>query len=195
MTIDCSKCAHRIRNDIVIVRKVLQPYMRRGAISISDRDMIRVFLGRIERQVNQKDGEGMVSAGLVNQLIRHEGERLRPYTCPAGRLTIGVGRNLEDNGITREESRYLLENDLSACMADLVTIFPGFSSFSERRKWALTDMRFNLGPTRFRGFRKMIAAVLRDDWEGAAREALDSRWAKQVQPERVDTVLSELKEG
>lgn len=41
--------------------------------------------------------------GERDQLIRDEGLRLFPYRCPAGKLTIGVGRNLDDNPLTADE--------------------------------------------------------------------------------------------
>jgi len=63
---------------------------------------------------------------LTDQLIKHEGLRLKPYHCPAGKLTIGVGRNLEDKGITEEEAVMLLENDIQECLKDLGTIFQAF---------------------------------------------------------------------
>ena len=53
---------------------------------------------------------------ITDQLIRHEGLRLTPYRCPAGRLTIGVGRNLEEKGISEQEAMVLLENDNKACL-------------------------------------------------------------------------------
>ena len=53
-----------------------------------------------------------VTAALKQRVLRHEGLRLKVYTCPRGKLTIGIGRNLEENGITRAEAFYLLENDL-----------------------------------------------------------------------------------
>jgi len=37
-----------------------------------------------------------------------EGLKLKPYKCPAGKLTIGIGRNLEDRGITEQEAQMLL---------------------------------------------------------------------------------------
>ena len=49
--------------------------------------------------------------GLIDLLIRHEGIKLKPYHCTSGKLTIGIGRNLEDRGITKEEAIYLLNND------------------------------------------------------------------------------------
>ena len=63
---------------------------------------------------------------LTAQLTKHEGLRLKPYHCPAGKLTIGIGRNLEDKGITEKEAVMLLENDIHECIEDLKTIFQGF---------------------------------------------------------------------
>jgi lysozyme len=96
---------------------------------------------------------------LKKQLKEHEGLELKPYQYPAGRWTIGVGRNLQDKGISEEEAMLLLENDIKDCMEDLKGIFPDFEELAESRKRALMDMRFTLGPTRFREFRNMIAAV------------------------------------
>ena len=45
------------------------------------------------------------------QLVRHEGMRLKPYRCTAGKLTIGIGRNLDDRGISQKEAYVLLEYD------------------------------------------------------------------------------------
>ena len=49
------------------------------------------------------------------QLVRHEGLRLKPYRCTAGKLTIGIGRNLDDCGISQTEAYLLLENDIRNC--------------------------------------------------------------------------------
>ena len=132
---------------------------------------------------------------LIDQLIRHEGEVLTAYRCPAGYITIGCGRNLEGKGITKAESRMLLANDIAECRTDLQTIFRDFDSFSKARRIALIDMRFNLGPSRFRSFRRMIAAIKKGDWLQASCEALDSRWAAQVQKSRVNTITKQLADG
>lgn len=42
----------------------------------------------------------MNAKNVIEQLIVDEGLRLKPYYCPAGYLTIGVGRNLEGNGLS-----------------------------------------------------------------------------------------------
>ena len=117
---------------------------------------------------------------LTDQLTKHEGLRLKPYHCTAGKLTIGIGRNLEDKGITEKEAVMLLENDIQECIQDLKTIFQAFDLLPEPARRVLVDMRFNLGPNRFRHFKKMIRAVNEQNFTQAATEMKDSRWYTQV---------------
>ena len=132
---------------------------------------------------------------LADQLIDHEGERLKPYLCTAGKLTIGIGRNLDDKGISQAESRILLVNDIAECKSDLQMLFSMWESFSPVRQIALIDLRFNLGAGGFRSFRRMIAAIRRGDWQGAGKEAMDSRWAVQVQKSRSGRIYAQLVGG
>lgn len=117
---------------------------------------------------------------IVEQIADHEGFRSKPYRCTAGKLTIGYGRNIEDVGISKAEARILLSNDIFKAQRDCERIFPLWNYYPDSKRWALVDMRFNLGPGRFRGFRRMIAAVKNEDWKLAAKEAKDSRWYGQV---------------
>jgi len=117
---------------------------------------------------------------IENQLIEHEGLEKKVYRCPAGKLTVGVGRNLEDKGITEEEALFLLRNDIAECEDDLRSIFTEYDALDESRKRVLIDMRFNLGPSRFRQFKKMIAAVKEKEFSRAAEEMKDSNWYRQV---------------
>ena len=117
---------------------------------------------------------------LAEQLTKHEGLRLKPYHCPAGKLTIGIGRNLEDKGITEKEALMLLENDIQECIQDLKIVFQAFDLLPEPARRVLVDMRFNLGPNRFRHFKKMIQAVNEQNFTQAAAEMKDSRWYTQV---------------
>jgi len=112
-------------------------------------------------------------------LILHEGEKLFPYKCSAGKLTIGVGRNIEDNGITKEESRYLLKNDIARIEKELEK-FSFAKNIDPVRKAVVIDMLFNLGLSRFRTFKKMIAALDRQRWDDAAAEMVSSAWFNQV---------------
>ena len=117
---------------------------------------------------------------ITDLLIKHEGLRLKPYRDTVGKLTIGVGRNLDDVGITREEALYLLGNDIFRVKAGLYDAFLWSINLDAVRKDVVINMVFNLGLGRFKRFKRMIAAIERQDWDGAAKEMLDSKWAKQV---------------
>lgn len=130
---------------------------------------------------------------LRQQLIRHEGLRLKPYTDTVGKLTIGVGRNLTDKGITHAEARYLLDTDITEAINALVT-FPWFPDLDALRQRVFVDLCFNLGVTRLRTFTKMLAACERHDWPTAARELLDSTYATQV-GQRARTLATMLRTG
>lgn len=116
---------------------------------------------------------------LRQQLIRHEGLRLNPYKCPTGYLTIGCGRNLDTNGISEAEARFLLDNDIAACINDLNS-FQWFFDLDGVRQRALIDMRFQLGLNGLLRFVKMLDAIRRRDWPVAQAECLDSTYATQT---------------
>jgi lysozyme len=117
---------------------------------------------------------------LKNQLILHEGLKLEPYECTAGKLTIGVGRNIEDIGITEDEARYLLDNDILRVCDELDRNLSWWRDLSDVRQRVLVDMVFNLGISRFMQFQNAISAIESGDYDKAAEEMLDSRWTKQV---------------
>lgn len=118
-------------------------------------------------------------AKLRTQLLLHEGLRLRPYRDSVGKMTIGCGRNLTDRGITRDEAMTLLEHDIREAIEDLET-FPAFAALNPIRQRVLIDMRFNLGPSRFRGFTRTLAAVAAGDYVTAAAQMRASLWYRQV---------------
>ena len=117
---------------------------------------------------------------FLDQIILHEGLELTPYKCTAGYLTIGVGRNLDDRGITEDEARFLCENDIEIVERELVRKFPFVVGLSEVRIRVLLDMAFNLGIPRLSAFSNMWGALEDGDYKKAAMEMLDSRWASQV---------------
>jgi lysozyme len=115
------------------------------------------------------------------QLVRHEGLRLKPYRCTAGKLTIGIGRNLDDCGISQTEAYVLLENDIRNCEKQLLDEIPEiYINLDEVRKSVLLNMCFNLGISGLLGFKNTLAFVKAGDWERAANGMLASKWAKQV---------------
>lgn len=112
----------------------------------------------------------------------HEGCRLKPYVDTVGVLTIGYGRNLQHNGITKEEADFLFNRDYLDAKADAL-IFVGpehWPKLNEPRQAVLIDMAFNLGATRlgeFKGFRK---ALQEERWQGAGMHMRSSLWFVQV---------------
>lgn len=116
---------------------------------------------------------------LVEQLIRHEALRLLPYMDTVGKITIGVGRNLSDVGISEPEAMILLDNDIDRVLADLAN-FAFYDTLDPVRQRVLADMRFNLGPTGFRGFRRLLAAVADGDFATADKSMANSMWATQT---------------
>lgn len=128
------------------------------------------------------------------QLVRHEGLRLKVYNDSIGIPTIGVGRNLQDVGISENEAMMLLDNDLINVFEDLDRSCPWWRQMSTYRQMALADMAFNMGINRLLGFKKTLAAMQEGRYEDAAVEMLDSKWAKQV-GKRAGTLAEMMKEG
>jgi lysozyme len=118
---------------------------------------------------------------LEGQLQRHEGFRSHPYRCSAGRLTIGYGRNLDDRGISEDEAKCLLRNDIDHAMVD-ASSYAGdsWSRLNAARRAVLANMAFNLGLSRLGGFVRLRERLAASDYQGAAEEMLNSVWARQV---------------
>lgn len=131
---------------------------------------------------------------LKAQLVAHEGLRLKPYRCTAGRLTIGCGRNLEDRGLTAAEAMFLLQNDIAEIDLALARALPWFDRLDVVRRRALIDLGF-MGVGKLLRFTRMLAALERGDWVEAKRECLDSKWARDVGPTRSQTIAEMLHTG
>lgn len=124
--------------------------------------------------------QGETMNELAISLIKEgEGCRLLPYQDTEGILTIGWGRNLSE-GISQEEANLLLLNDYNQALNDARSAVDTFDSLSLVRQAALISMMYNLGLPRFMSFKKMLAALKLQDYQEAALQMLDSRWAQQV---------------
>lgn len=134
---------------------------------------------------------------LINELEDDEDTVLHAYKDSLGFLTIGTGRLIDKRrggGITKEESRYLLKNDIDRIHIALRARLPWFDDLSDTRKRALMNMAFQLGVNGLMRFRKMLAAIKAGDFEKAYDEALNSKWYKQT-PNRALRVSIMIKEG
>jgi len=148
---------------------------------------------------------------IISELELDEGVRLSPYRCTAGFLTIGVGRNLDTNKltaeelafvghncrtrpITKEQSDYLLKNDIEKVCADLMKFLPWWAYLGDVRKRVLVNMAFNLGTEGLLKFENTLALIRSGSYAQAAAEMVKSKWAKQV-GKRADRLANMMKTG
>lgn len=117
---------------------------------------------------------------LFADLIRDEGIRSKAYVDTRGKVTVGVGRNLTDVGISTSEAMQLLDNDVATILARLPAKLPWFGRLDPMRQRVLVNMAFNLGLDGLLSFKQMLSALKSGDYDGAADEMLDSDWAEQV---------------
>nr|WP_277611322.1 glycoside hydrolase family protein [Microbulbifer celer] len=108
-------------------------------------------------------------------------------------MTIGIGRNLDDVGITEGEARTLLRGDISRVLGELETQ-QWFHPLTGARRRAIANMCFNLGLNGLLQFRRMIAAIQSEDWEEASAQLLNSLYARQVGA-RADRLAEMLRSG
>lgn len=118
---------------------------------------------------------------------------MRLYKDSVGKWTLGVGRNVEDIGISNSEADFMLKNDMVRVIEELNRLLPWWITLSDNRRMVLVDMGF-MGVPRLLGFTRMIGALRNDDYRTAAAEMLDSLWARQV-GSRADELASMMIKG
>ena len=119
---------------------------------------------------------------IYEQLTRDEGVRNKAYLDTVGKLTIGVGHNLDAKGISARAIRTILEDDVMEATMELVMALPWATALSGPRFGVLVNMSFNLGIAGLVEFKKMLAAIHEGRWEDARKEMLDSKYALDVGP-------------
>ena len=131
----------------------------------------------------------------IKLLTRDEGLRLKPYRCTAGKLTIGVGRNLEDVGITKEEAEQMLANDISRVVVDIVKRIPWAMKLDDARFSVIHSMVFQMGIGGVMNFRKFLNALQMGDFVKASIEMMDSKWAQHDSPARAKRLAEVMRSG
>lgn len=122
----------------------------------------------------------MNRARLSKQLETDEGRKRRLYKDTVGKLTIGVGRNIEDRGLRDDEIDLMLSNDIDEAVGIARALVSNFDKLDDVRQEVVANMALNLGMTRLGGFKQFIAALMRFDFQRAATEMMDSKWYEQV---------------
>ena len=133
-----------------------------------------------------------MQAKLKRSLILHEGLERLPYIDTVGKITIGIGYNLTDRGLSDDWINQQFSDDVDYFYNKLIA-FPWFKHLTQDRQIALIDMAF-MGWKKFLTFNKMIKALQQGDYETAAFEMLNSKWAQQV-GDRAKTLANVINDG
>lgn len=142
----------------------------------------------------------MDRTALAALIERHEGRRHTAYYDTVGKLTIGVGQNLDDplarqtiesfgwnyddlrNGGYLDDAQIdqLLDNSISIAIFTAKGLFPNLDLLPDNVQMALIDISFSLGSVKLSKFIKLRAAIASKDFSQAAAEMVDSAWYHQV---------------
>lgn len=116
---------------------------------------------------------------LLDRVIEHEGFESKPYPDPltgAEPYTFGHGLTW----ITESESKRIVIERLEQNRKSLVAIHPWLASQPQDVIDVVVEMSYQMGVVGVNKFRKMWGALQRKDYQTAAAEMLDSRWARQT---------------
>lgn len=117
---------------------------------------------------------------LKQSIKKHEGLKLKPYLCPNKKLTIGYGRNLQDNGITLHEAEKMLETDLLNIKLDLEDSIKFFHNLDPIRQNVLIEMAYQMGTPKLLNFKNTLKFMEKRDFINASKEMLNSKWHEQM---------------
>ncbi|HDC4672328.1 glycoside hydrolase family protein [Enterobacter kobei] len=153
---------------------------------------------------------------ITDMIIYDEGEKLTIYKDTEGYWTIGVGHLLTKSPskdeairqldklvgtghygyINKQESRKILEIDINQTIKQIgrTELINVYTSLDIVRRTALVNMCYQLGVQGVLQFKKMLGYLEQGDYEKAADEALNSKWAKQT-PNRARRVTEVLRTG
>ena len=131
---------------------------------------------------------------IAEALKREEGFSAHCYICTAGKNSVGYGRNIDADGgigISEEEADYLLRNDIDRTIAECEQ-WEWFGDLQPAQQSVLIQLCFQLGYPRLTKFKRMLAALAEQDYDTAADELLDSRFAEQV-PRRANRLAEQMR--
>ena len=150
---------------------------------------------------------------LMQLMVDEEGFRAEPYLDTKKLWTLGIGHCLErayitpeawkhllDNKlievrITREGAEYLAQQRLELVELGVSRLFKNWDQLNETRQLVLLSMGYQMGTDGVAKFVKMRAAIERGDFVEAAKEGLDSKWAKVDSPARAKRHMLQLERG
>jgi lysozyme len=134
---------------------------------------------------------------LKKCLLESEGYAKYAYQDSLGYWSIGIGRCIDKRvgkGLSDDEINYLLDNDISQCRAQLKS-FDWYLIQDDVRKDVLVELCFNLGLPKLLKFNQTLNSIANKNYDSAVVHLLNSKWAKQVQKSRIDSIIYRLIHG
>lgn len=119
-----------------------------------------------------------------------EGFREKPYLDTLGVPTFGYGFTW----ISKEEANAILRERIVDIEKELQSSFEWYNHMNDTRKTVLVSMVYQLGMGGLMKFKNFIKALEAEDYDLAALEMLDSRWAAQT-PNRANRQSDMIKNG
>lgn len=126
---------------------------------------------------------------MIHKLLElEEGYREKPYYCSENYPTIGIGKRIGPKNADlslyeftcSKPVAYAWLDDEIAELGKKLKPLDWFANLNEGRRAIVVSMCYQLGFSGVMKFRKMIEALASENWSEAAKQALDSRWAKQT---------------
>lgn len=131
------------------------------------------------------------------QLRRDEGEKLHAYQDTLGYWTIGIGILIDQRkggGLRPEESEFIFRNRLKLLDEELSRVLPWLSKLDPARRGVMLNMAFQMGVMGLLGFKTTLAMVSAGKYQEAAKQMLQSKWAKQT-PARAQRLSNQMATG
>ena len=155
-------------------------------------------------QAPKKDQEEIMNfEKLRDQLIYDEGIVYEIYEDHLGYATFGIGHLVKETDpeygqpvgtkVAYQRVMDCFREDCDVAVRECAILYGEdyFEDFPGEVQEILVNMMFNLGRPRLGKFKKMMAALKKEDWKEAAVEGRDSRWHKQV-TKRAERLMSRL---
>ena len=116
---------------------------------------------------------------LIDNLKESEGFRARVYKCTEGYDTIGYGFAIKDLVMDEDIATMILERKVGDIKLIVNQKIPFIKDLPEKVQDVLYEMYYQMGNSLWK-FKKTIQFLRLNEFENAAIEMLDSRWAKQT---------------
>ena len=127
------------------------------------------------------------------------------YLDHLGYHTFGIGHLITNKDkewgepvgtkISTKRINECFKNDIEIVFKELDRNLSWWRELPDDIQLVLANMCFNLGITRLKKFKKFLTALSEKNWELAATEMMDSRWATQVKQRAVRLQKRVLKGG